>query len=224
MLELSRVSLVKCFIFLFFSFINHGKPFLKCHLNESFTFKFNPLMLNGKYMHHLAALLDGYIRQGFKRSPFLRAVITGQNALYTAWWIPWGLITKRFTDKGYLKSLTERARKKASNLSQAQCLAAKSANVGIKQEIINFITTYYKSHNKIQRIFRKHWYILKKDPYLSKILPEQQQITYRWPPTLKPILAPSKLHRHRGALNIEKNERRIQVWPQEMPMLFRNCG
>lgn len=85
---------------------------------------------------------------------------------------------------------------KASGLSQAQCLAYK----------INFITTFNKIYNYIQNVVKKHWQILKKEPYLNTVLPAQQQITYRRQPTIKTILAPSKLRQYRGASNIVKTK------------------
>lgn len=116
------------------------------------------------------------------------------------------VISKRFLDKGYPKGLINNARKKAEVLSQEQCLTTKQRDTGLNYERVNFITTFNRSHAKIQQVFSKHWHILKKDPYLRDILPANPQITYKRPPTLKTILAPSKLRRHRMSANKDKTK------------------
>lgn len=112
------------------------------------------------------------------------------------------VIRKRFAEKGYPRGLIKNAMVKAGSLTQAECLKAKPVENPQQWDKINFITTYNKSHKKIQNIFRRHWYILKKDLFLQNILPDQPHIVYRRPPTLKTMLAPSKLRRHKPNFNL----------------------
>lgn len=116
-------------------------------------------------------------------------------------------IAKRFLDKGYPKKLVQDAFEKAKALSQQECLEVK--NKSKKTEMtsisscVNFITTYSTSHKIIQSILRKYWYILQRDPYLKTSILKNPRIIYRRPPTLKSILAPSRLKQHRQKESVE---------------------
>lgn len=110
------------------------------------------------------------------------------------------VIAKRFLNKGYPKILVEKAYQKAKALNQEKCLEMKINPSSAKSPVncTNFITKYNRSHRAIHNVLRKYWYILQKDPYLRPLLSQNPHVTYRRPPTLKSILAPSRLHQHRS--------------------------
>lgn len=97
---------------------------------------------------------------------------------------------------------------RASETNQLEHLEPKitSKNQPKEQEVknrittTNVITTYNDSHTTIRNILRKNWFILEKDPYLNNKTLKNPFLTFRRAPTLKGILAPSKLKRHRPTI------------------------
>lgn len=109
------------------------------------------------------------------------------------------IIQKRFSEKGYPESLTKQAYKRAKHLTQEQCLDNSKKEIPFmktQKERTNFITTYNVKHGEITIIMKKYCFFLKKDPILKDIIPRNPSITYKRPPTLKNILAPSHLRKH----------------------------
>lgn len=58
---------------------------------------------------------------------------------------------------------------------------------------MNFITTYNSSHNLIQQVLTRNWFILWNDPVLKELVPERPRLTFKRALTIKNILAPSHL-------------------------------
>lgn len=107
------------------------------------------------------------------------------------------IIRKRFQEKGYPKQLINNAFQRAKNLSQETCLEEKRKPLDNTTKGFNFITTYNCSHKTIRDTLEKHWHILQRDPFLQNNLPEHPPVTFRRPPTIKNILAPSRLRQHK---------------------------
>lgn len=114
------------------------------------------------------------------------------------------IIKKRFAEKGYPKHLVTEAYNKTKTASQKEYLGLE----GNDSQIIAIDTTKRRkddthntgvfdwSHLEIQRILAKNWFILKSDPILKDIIPERPTITFRRAPTIKNIVAPSRLKQH----------------------------
>lgn len=68
---------------------------------------------------------------------------------------------------------------------------------------IRFVTEYNSKYRSIQNIVKKHWHILHMDPKLGPILPPAPQITFKRTPTLKNIVAPSKLKNYQKEKNMD---------------------
>lgn len=114
-------------------------------------------------------------------------------------------------EKGYPKNLITEAYNRAKKSSQMEYLTPleKPESTPSTQERpierVNFVTTYNKSHKDIRKILQKNWFILKRDPYLKDIIAAQPNITFRRAPTLKNLLAPSKLKKHTKGPNMTYN-------------------
>lgn len=61
---------------------------------------------------------------------------------------------------------------------------------------MNFITTYSTAYPAIRKLVENNWLILQNDPVLKKIIPKKTAITFRKAPTIKSLVAPSRLRQH----------------------------
>lgn len=72
----------------------------------------------------------------------------------------------------------------------------REARPGVRNKL-NFVTTFNYAHSDIRRTLSKNWFILKSDPILKDIIPERPILTFRRAPTIKNIVAPSRLKQHK---------------------------
>lgn len=104
--------------------------------------------------------------------------------------------SKGDSQRGYPKSLTRQAYNRDGQLTQEQCLgnSKKDSFPASPQKRTNFITTYQAWRN------RKPSEVLvppqKRSGPKIYIRPKNPTITYKRPPTLENILAPSRLRKH----------------------------
>ncbi|XP_075207972.1 uncharacterized protein LOC142312872 [Anomaloglossus baeobatrachus] len=109
------------------------------------------------------------------------------------------VLKERFLDKKYPPALIKKAYQVNKDLSQIE-LTTRSVASGIRDDpksgnnfSSHFLTTYSRDGDFIKNIIRRHWNVLRNDPYLRGVLPTTPGIIYRRAPTLKNILAPSRL-------------------------------
>lgn len=124
------------------------------------------------------------------------------------------IIRTRFVEKGYPKPLIESAYDKVKNISQGNFFRAKDKttcrdNIKHNNNILssNFVTTFCDAHPTIRRILNDKWFILRNDPILKDLIPTRPLITFRRAPTIKNLLAPSRLKQHRN-INAELSSNR----------------
>lgn len=115
------------------------------------------------------------------------------------------ILKQRFQEKKYPTSLIKSAYKRAKGMTQKDCLVEKSLGDvqgpgKEKKTSPHFITTYNAKHSAIRKILNKYWFLLCKDPYLTSIT-TNPRITYRKPPSLKNIIAPSNVKNHQSTIN-----------------------
>ncbi|XP_056376037.1 uncharacterized protein LOC130273370 isoform X1 [Hyla sarda] len=107
------------------------------------------------------------------------------------------ILRKRFRAKKYPKAIVDSSFKRASTLSQQECLSkGKFTPSNEKDWSINFITTFSREHKHIKDILHKHWPIVMNDPFLRDTLPQKPGVTFRRGKTLRNIIAPSRLKTH----------------------------
>lgn len=107
---------------------------------------------------------------------------------------------KRLKEKGFPKGLVTEAFNKVKNLSQEQLLNKMETNRDDNKKPWN-----KKSINQSIN-FTKNWFILQKDPVLKELLPSIPMVTFRRAPTIKNIMAPSRLRRHARKSNEETQQ------------------
>ncbi|XP_078502568.1 uncharacterized protein LOC144758683 [Lissotriton helveticus] len=97
---------------------------------------------------------------------------------------------KRFIDRGYQPSIIEAARKKASEIShQSLLVSSEVLKPGNTKEVVRFISTYHSKSWQVLNIFKCHWNVLKTEPTLNEVLPENPKVTYRKAHSLKDRLS-----------------------------------
>lgn len=103
----------------------------------------------------------------------------------------------RILEKSPTKDI-QNAIQKVGNLTQKECLLSKKLDSSKKNDNFrwSFITTFNFEHNKINRILKKHWHVLRSDPLLQCLIPSNPSIIYRRAKTLKSKLAPSEFRNH----------------------------
>lgn len=76
--------------------------------------------------------------------------------------------------------MIENAIQKVSTRTQNDCLTPKKSRITDNSKFrLSSITTYNFEHNKMNRILKKHWHLLKSDPMLRDIIPAYPSIIYR---------------------------------------------
>lgn len=132
------------------------------------------------------------------------------------------ILKQQLLKKGYPKSLIKGAYEKAKTKIQIDLLKEKEElpQEKLKQKIdTNFITTYNCRHREIRKILRKDCFLLGKDPYLSPHLTTNPKITYKGPPTLKKMIAPSRIKHQLKEKNIVSNSWKFEMWKNKVQML-----
>lgn len=105
------------------------------------------------------------------------------------------MLKGRFVEKGYDpildKELQEVSLLNSSNLLAPKKRAEKSVGSGFEWF---FITTFSSHYWWVNKIFRKHWQVLKCDKISGPTFPDKPKVLYRKNQTLKDLLAPSAIN------------------------------
>ncbi|XP_063796437.1 uncharacterized protein LOC134958036 [Pseudophryne corroboree] len=103
--------------------------------------------------------------------------------------------TNRFINKGYSVDLINKARIKVENINRDDLLKEKDKEQETKNERNKwaFISQFNPLHKDIERIFRRNWYLLQKDPVIGKEIPDRPTFIYRKAPSLKDKLVRSAI-------------------------------
>lgn len=66
----------------------------------------------------------------------------------------------------------------------------------MKNNNVNFNTTYSYKHLEGRNVLKKYWFLLNKDPYVSTSMTRNPKIIYKRSPSLKNVIAPSLIKQH----------------------------
>lgn len=102
------------------------------------------------------------------------------------------MIGERFIQKGYKTAFIEEKIQDIAHVDRDALIKDTTKKIDDKERV-PIIMDFNVQHKHVEKIFKKHWDILKTDRHLSTILPERPKFTYRRAPTLRDNLAKNVL-------------------------------
>lgn len=97
-------------------------------------------------------------------------------------------IGKRFIKRGYDEDFINQKIEEVTRMERTPLFQDRSRNERITYEL-PIILDYNVQHKQVEKIFKKHWSILRADTQLCTILPVVPKFTYRRAPTLRDMIA-----------------------------------
>lgn len=101
-------------------------------------------------------------------------------------------IRQRFIQKGYGPDFIKEKIKDVAVMDRSKLIEDSSKKTD-SMNSVPLVMDYSLQHKQIEKIFRKHWYIVKADRHLGTLLPEKPRFTYRRAPTLRDLVAKNVL-------------------------------
>ncbi|PIO39511.1 hypothetical protein AB205_0069860 [Aquarana catesbeiana] len=102
-----------------------------------------------------------------------------------------GLLLKaKFKDKGYPDHIIEDAFQYYLSENAKEKRQTSTDNT---TQPVRFVTQYHNRFKQMEKIFTKHWSILREDPQLNPTISDKPLVTYRQAKNIKAQIAPSKV-------------------------------
>ena len=102
------------------------------------------------------------------------------------------ILMNRFLEKGYDQGTLTSTLNEVKGIDRIDLLRTKPRDTS-KLPVVPFVTTFSTQHFSVKKLLKKHWHILKNDPILGPVLPDNPQVIFKGGSALRHKLAPNVL-------------------------------
>lgn len=95
------------------------------------------------------------------------------------------ILKERFMKKGYSEMSLNNQINEVNHLSRNRMLETTTKRQTAFPEVPQIILDFNAQHKEVEKLFKKHWHILKADKHLNAVLPEKPKFIYKRAPTIR---------------------------------------